>query len=148
MESNKNNLEELLQILHKTQSSIIGNLNLLKRKINDVSDQNAEEKRKKMRSKQNKMKSDKEKQQRFTERTQVTVKMLTNSKCDLSHLEKEGKKIQADELDISCDLTPRFHLDTLQFLVDNQFFDQDAMDTANELLIKMRNKQKLVEEKN
>ena len=42
---NKNSLKE---ILHKTQSSIVENIKLLKRKIDDVSDQNAEEKRKKM----------------------------------------------------------------------------------------------------
>jgi hypothetical protein len=123
-------------------------VNLLKRKIDNGSDQNAEAKRQRMRSEQNKMKSDKEKQKRFNVRTQETVKMLTNCKCDFVELEKEKKKIPAEKIDINCVLTPRFHLDTVQFLMDNQFFEEDAINIVNEFLVKMKNRKQDVKEKN
>lgn len=108
----------------------------------------AEAKRQKIRSEQNKAKSVKEKQKRFSVRTGETVKRLTNNKCEVLHLENEKRKIRAEEIHVNCDLAPRFHLDTLEFLVDNQFFEDDAMEIIDELLIKMKKTQKDVKEHN
>ncbi len=47
LDAKKSSLESLLKIVHSTHSGIIGNVNLLKRKIDNGSDQNAEAKRKK-----------------------------------------------------------------------------------------------------
>ena len=122
LDSRISDLKELLKKLHTTHPGILNNLSLLKRKIDEASDLAAEEKRKKIRGEQNKIKAAKEKDKRFALRLQVTVKTLTNGKCDFNHLQKESKKVKAEEIDLNCVVPPRFHMDTLEYLVGNELF--------------------------
>ena len=60
----------------------------------------------KIRGEQNKIKAAKEKDKRLALRIQGTVKALTNGKYDFDHLQKESKKVKAEEIYPNCDLPP------------------------------------------
>ena len=84
-------LEEKMDSLLRTQTSIITSLKVLKRKSNETTELQAETSRKKKRVQENKRKAEKEKENRIKGNVSEVLKLLTDGKVSLSEIEANNK---------------------------------------------------------
>lgn len=128
--------------LEKYKSSIISNIDLLKRRIPLAADSCKEIQRKRKRKYENKQKAMKRKSERLHKKANEVLKILTNGKvekhCALKNRNRLPLKIH--EIERKDGLVPRYHLEALKFLTSNSCFDRDAVPIvekmANALAVK------------
>ena len=134
-------LEDLNNSLQKTNTMIITNINLLKRRANASAEQTAETKRKKRSARVNARKSAKEKEIRFTNKVDEVLKFLTDGKFTQAMKKKnEGNSICLEDINQNCQLVARFHYTALSWLINEDYFATDALNFVNDLAKQMETK--------
>eukprot|EP00794_Sanderia_malayensis_P004310 gene4309-4881_t len=137
LDSKKSSLEELNNTLQKVQEAIITNINLLKRRTNSTTEQDAEAKRQKKSSARNARKSMKEKEERL-QKVKDVLRLLTNGMLTLNAIKnREDMSIQLADIDKSCELTATFHAKAIKWLMENGYFSADSLEFANQLSRKL-----------
>ena len=140
-DSKKTLLEDLNNSLQKTNTMIITNINLLKRRANASAEQTAETKRKKRSARVNARKSAKEKEIRFTNKVDEVLKFLTDGKFTQAMKKKnEGNSICLEDINQNCQLVARFHYTALSWLINEDYFATDALNFVNDLAKQMETK--------
>lgn len=137
IDSKKEVLEQLVRSLEGTQSAIITNINLLKRKISTDADNNAEKKRKQRRVKENARKSEREKKARRQRKVDQVFQSLTGENETARSLKYKEQKISLSKINKNCKLVPRYHCSALTDLCQMDIFAPDAVSYLKGLSEKM-----------
>lgn len=140
LDSCKINLENIIRSAEKIQSSIITNVNVLKRKINPQAEKTAEEKRKKRRVTESKRRSAKERRKRLIVKGGEVIKLITKGKLSLDDLRKDNaeKLIQLSDLETDTKLVPRYHHKAVLWLIEEKLFEPAALAFVQSLADKMQ----------
>ena len=134
LDSKKSSLEELKNTLQKTQEAITTNANLLKRRTNSTTEQDAEAKRQKRSSAKNARKSVKEKEARLENKVKYVLRLLTNGMLTLDAIKnREDNSIHLADIDKSCQLVAKFHAKAMTWLIENGYFSSDSLEFATQL---------------
>ena len=134
VDSKLKSAEEWLKRLQQTSTTILINVNLLKRKVATETDAAFEAKRKRRSKKKNETKTAKECEVRLANKKEEAVNILTGGKKSLEQLQTRSLKIKRSDIDANCQLRPRLHLAALKFLLENNYFAEDAISMAESLL--------------
>lgn len=135
LDEQKTALDGVYSKLQSTHSTIISNVNILKRKLDMQQDRNVESKRKRFSKRKNAARSIKEKNKRLMLKVEETVKLMTNGRLTYTEISKnDDKKITLTDICTECILKPRFHANSLDHLLKNNFFHADAMEFAESKL--------------
>ena len=134
VDSKLKSAEEWLKRLQQTSTTILTNVNLLKRKVATETDAASEAKRKRRSQKKNEKKTAKEREARLANIKEEVVNILTGGKESLEQLQTRSLKIKRSDIDANCQLRPRLHLAALKFLLENNYLAEDAISMAESLL--------------
>ena len=141
-------LQELENIEKKTEkplNNIIHVQNQLRKRYHPAACVNAEERRRKRRVKENKRKSNKRKEQTLLKNAQKLANIVTGTESGDRILGSNPLKIGMDELSALNKkmLTPRKHLQPLKFLLEKNYFHEDAMESIVSIISVLKERQRL-----
>ena len=134
--------------IRRVPNKLITNIGTLKRKLSHVNDEVAESKRKRKRLQENKRKTEVRRENRLQAKVSEVLKIITDGKVVFDDLKSQNTKIVKDDLCPKKDLNPRYHLKALSHLIENKWFDDDALPVAQGMLDALTHKQELISEAN
>jgi hypothetical protein len=86
---------------------------------------------------------------RLQAKVSEVLKIITDGKVVFDDLYKsQNTKIVKDDLCPKKDLNPRYHLKALSHLIENKWFDDDALPVGQGMLDALTHKQELISEAN
>ena len=107
----------------------------MSRKISSKSDADKECKRKRKRVQENARKSVTRKEKRQFERACDVTNIITSGRIKYKSLENGTERIWLEDLCAEPQLKPRYHMTALKNLIAKNYFEDDAIEQANELVI-------------
>ena len=110
------------------QTQIIKNINTLSRRLLESVDLREDSKRKQKRYQENSRKAVVRKQKRLLSKVCETTKLLIDGKREYESLHNDAVKLKRQNLcQERSKLIPKYHLDALNFLIENEHFEHDAL---------------------
>lgn len=134
--------------LEECQTKIITNIGTLKRKLSLVNDEVAESKRKRKRLQENKRKTAVRRENRLHAKVSEVLKIITDGKVVFDDIKSQNTKIVKADVCPKKDLSPRYHLKALSHIIENKWFDDDALPVAQGMLDALTHKQDLISQAN
>ena len=128
------NLSSLEECLQKISTNIITNISTLKRKVSIEEDVTKEINRKKRSKKKNEKKTKKERNKRMMRKAEEVVDIVTGGCLALDSLSPGSRQIKLCDMDMSGKLLPRYHINALTFLLENNYFEDEAIPEVQLLL--------------
>ncbi len=141
-------LEAMRGKLEECETKIITNIGTLKRKLSLVNDEVSESKQKCKRLQENKRKTEVRRENRLQAKVSEVLKIITDGKVVFDDNKSQNTKIVKADLCPKKDLSPRYHLTALSHLIENKWFDDDALPVAQGILDTLTQKQELISQAN
>ena len=142
-------LKSLRMRLEMCQTQIITNINMLSRRLSESADLREDSKRKRKRYQENSRKAVVRKQKRLLSKVCETTRLLTDGKREYESLHNDAVKIKRQDLcQERSKLIPRYDFDALNFLIENEHFEHDALQSAKEMLSNLKEQKEKTKQQN
>ena len=142
-------LKSLRMRLEMCQTQLITNINMLSRRLSESADLREDSKRKRKRYQEHSRKAVVRKQKRLLSIVCETTRLLTDGKREYESLHNDAVKIKRQDLcQEHSKLIPRYHLDALNFLIENEHFEHDALQSAKEMLSDLKEQKEKTKQQN